>query len=289
MTMAYVQGGPGVAASPQTPAIAAEPTSALLTLKSGVTLHYVVQGRADGQPIVLLHGIGDSWRSYEPMLRHLPDTYRVYAVTLRGHGYSDRPASGYAQSDFAGDVRQFLEALDLRRVTLVGHSLGSFVAQRVAVEDAARLARLVLIGSGPGGLGNDAMRQEVSAMFMGVTDPMTPAFARDFQASVSARPVPAAFYETMVAELLRVPGRVFHQAVPALDDRDTLRRLSALQVPTLLIWGDRDSLFGRQTQDALLAAVPGSRLVVYEGTGHTPQWEEPARVAADVLRFAGGD
>src|SRR5919206_974518 len=75
--------------------------SALAKLPSGVTLHYVVQGPPEGESVVLLHGIGDSWHSFELVLPHLPATARVYAVTLRGHGLSDGPPSGYAVTDLA--------------------------------------------------------------------------------------------------------------------------------------------------------------------------------------------
>src|SRR5262245_23074630 len=88
------------------------PHTTMLELPSGIRLQYVVQGRTDGIPVVLLHGLGDSWHSWELVLRHMPASYRVFAVTMRGHGWSDKPAKGYGTDDFAGDIRQFLEALD---------------------------------------------------------------------------------------------------------------------------------------------------------------------------------
>ena len=269
------------------PAIAVEastePTAALIKLPSGVTLHYVVQGRPDGKPLVLLHGIGDSWHSYELVLPHIPDRYRVYAVSMRGHGWSDAPSSGYGHEDFAGDVTAFLEALDLRKVTLVGHSLGSFVSQVVAARDSGRLDSLVLVGSGPGGApGVAAEAREIFA-----TMAKDPKFARDFQASTINKPVPAAFFETMVRECAGAAPHMWAQAGGVAHNAGTVAGLASITVPTLLIWGDRDSMLSRKDQDALLAAIKQSRLVVYNETGHAPHWEEPTRFAKDLVSFAG--
>jgi non-heme chloroperoxidase len=261
----------------------AEPAAALIKLPSGVSLHYVVQGRPDGKPLVLLHGIGDSWHSYELVMPHIPDRYRVYAVTMRGHGWSDAPPSGYGHEDFAGDITAFLEALDLRRVTLVGHSLGSFVSQVVAARDSGRLDSLVLVGSGPGGApGIAAEAREIFA-----TMAEDPKFARDFQASTINKPVPATFFETMVRECAGAAPHMWAQAGGVAHNTDTAAGLAAIKVPTLLIWGDRDSMLSRKDQDALLASIKKSRLIVYSETGHAPQWEEPTRFAKDLLGFVG--
>jgi non-heme chloroperoxidase len=264
---------------------AAEPAAALIKLPSGVTLHYVVQGRADGEPVVLLHGIGDSWHSYDLVLPRIPDRFRVYALSLRGHGWSDAPATGYAQPDFAGDVASFIEQLDLRGVTLVGHSLGSFIAQRIAVDDDGRIARVVLIGSGPGGIGTPEIRAEAAAMFRGVRAPTEPAFARDFQTSVVHAAVPAEFMERMYDQILRAAPHMWPLAAEAIYSADTAAALPRIKAPTLVVWGDQDALLLRADQETLLARLPNARLVVFAGSGHTPHWEDPERFAKELVAF----
>jgi non-heme chloroperoxidase len=266
-------------------AFASEPVSAQIKLPSGVTLHYVVQGSADGQPLVLLHGIGDSWRSFELVLPHIPDAYRVLAISMRGHGWSDAPASGYLLRDYAADISAFIEQLNLRNVTLVGHSLGSFVAQAVAVEDRGRLARLVLIGSGPGGVSSAAVRAEVQQLFRAVRAPVDPAFARDFQASTVTVPIPAAFMERMFEQIVRAAPQMWAATAEGVHNPDLASALSRLKMPTLIIWGDKDAMLLRAEQDALLARLPSARLVVFEGHGHTPHWEDPVRVAKELIAF----
>jgi pimeloyl-ACP methyl ester carboxylesterase len=76
-------------------------------------LPYVEQGDADGVPVVLLHGVTDSWRSFEPVLPHLPDSIRAIAVTQRGHGDAPKPESGYLIEDLAGDVVALMDELQL--------------------------------------------------------------------------------------------------------------------------------------------------------------------------------
>lgn len=261
-------------------------TTAFVKVATGLTLQYVVQGDPKGPVIVLLHGAGDSWHSWELVLPHLPRTFRTYAITLRGHGLSDHPPKGYSRAEFAADITSFLEMMNLHGVTLVGHSLGSFVAQVVAEDDAqTRVARLVLIGSGPGAPRDPSKPSELSSYFARVKDPIDYQFARDFQAGTAFTPLPPAFLETMIAEVQRVPAVMFHELATGLTDPQAVEKLKRIKAKTLLFWGDQDSMFSKKDQDGLLALVPGSRLIAYPGTGHALHWEQPAVFARDLVAF----
>lgn len=261
-------------------------TTAFVKVETGMTLQYVAQGDPKGPVVVLLHGAGDSWHSWELVLPHLPRTFRVYAVTLRGHGLSDHPTTGYARADFAADITSLLRKLDLRDVTLVGHSLGSFVAQVVATSDTdGRLSRLVLIGSGPGRAPDPNTPSPVSSYFASVKDPIDYQFARDFQAGTAFTPLPPAFLETMIAEVQRVPAAMFHELAKGSADPQHVEKLARLKVKTLLLWGEKDSMFSKADQDSLLKIIPGSRLIAYPDTGHALHWEYPERFAHDLSAF----
>lgn len=251
-----------------------------------MTLQYVMQGDPKGPVVVLLHGAGDSWHSWELVLPHLPNTLRTYAVTMRGHGLSDHPKTGYARADFASDITSFLRMMDLRDVTLVGHSLGSFVAQVVAANDAeGRLSRLVLVGSGPGRAPDPNAPSPTSSYFASVTDPISYEFARDFQAGTAFTPLPAAFLETMIGEVQRVPAAMFHALARGSADPQHLEKLGRIKAKTLLLWGQQDAMFSRADQDGLLKAIPGSTLIAYPSTGHALHWEAPERFASDLTAF----
>lgn len=275
------------AASVATPASAQGAlATAFVKVETGITLQYVVQGDPAGPVVVLLHGAGDSWHSWDLVLPLLPKNVRVYAVTLRGHGLSDHPKTGYTRADFAGDVTSLLRKLDLRDITLVGHSLGSFVAQVVTQNDAdGRIRRLVLVGSGPGRPADPSKPSELSSYFASVRDPIDYEFARDFQAGTSAIPLPPQFLETMIAEVQRVPAAMFHALAKSEADPQHVERLGRIKAKTLMLWGDKDAMFSRADQDDLLKIVPGSTLIAYPGTGHALHWEQPERFARDLMAF----
>jgi non-heme chloroperoxidase len=262
-----------------------EPAGLLIHLKTGVTLNYVAQGKPGGPVIVLLHGAGDSWHSYERVLPLLPEEYRVYAITLRGHGLSDHPETGYSRADFAGDILDFMSQLNIHHVTLVGHSLGSFVAQKVAELDTNHLSRLVLIGSGPGIAKNPRAEEEIRKSFAEIQDPVPYTFARDFQASTIYSPIPAWFFERMVGEAERVPASTWHGLGQGITASEPVEDLRKIHVPTLIFWGDKDSIFHREDQDVLVKTIPHATLEIFPDTGHALHWERPEKFAADLLQF----
>src|SRR6476619_4909047 len=102
------------------------------------------QGDADGAPLVLLHGYSDSGRSFEPVLAELPASIRALAVTLRGHGDAPKPDGGYDVAQLAADVVPVLDRAGIERAVVAGHSMGSVVAARVAIDAPERVAGLVL-------------------------------------------------------------------------------------------------------------------------------------------------
>lgn len=263
-------------------------TSQLIKTKTGIILNYVVQGNPNGPVIVLLHGAGDSWHSWERVLPLLPAKYRVYAITLRGHGFSDHPETGYSRADFAADILDLLDQLHIHHATLVGHSLGSFVAQKVAEQDTGHLDRLVLIGSGPGSPKDPAVHDAILETFSSLKDPISYTFARDFQAGTIYHPIPAWFFETMVGEAERVPAATWHGLATSLTADEPPEELRKIRVPTLIFWGEKDSIFSRADQDALVKLIPHATLKVYPDTGHALHWERPDRFAPDLLTFLGG-
>ena len=261
------------------------PIARTVELPGRLTLPYVEQGDPTGVPVVLLHGVTDSWRSYEPVLPYLPPSVHAFALTQRGHGDADRPA-GYRTRDFAADIAAFVGTLGLGRVVIVGHSMGATNGQRFAIDHPERTLALVLAASFPSYRDNPVVTELWESGMSTLTDPIDPAFVREFQESTLARPVSPAFLDTVVAESLKVPARVWRAAFAGFLEDDCLDDLGKISAPTLLLWGTRDALCSRGDEDALLQAIPGSRLVAYEGAGHALHWEEPERFAADVAAFA---
>lgn len=253
-------------------------------LPRGVTLQYVEQGDPSGIPVLLLHGVTDSWRSFEPVLPQLPASIRAFALTQRGHGHASRPPTGYRYADFAADLAAFMDILGLESALIVGHSMGSAIAQRFAIDHPGRTFGLVLIGAFVGEARNPVL-VEAEAIVSKLTDPIDPGFVREFQVSTLAQPVPPAFLDTVVEESLKVPARVWREVFETLRDDDVAAECGRISVPTLVILGDRDCFAAPDVVEARARDIAGARLLVYRGAGHALHWEEPARFAADVAAF----
>jgi pimeloyl-ACP methyl ester carboxylesterase len=256
-----------------------------VALPGDLRLPYVEQGDPAGLPVLLLHGVTDSWRSFSPVLPHLPPSLRAVALTQRGHGDADRPAAGYRAQDFAADAAAAAAALGLGPALVVGHSMGASNAVRLALDHPERVRGLVLAGAFAGYRDNPVVSEFWHTTVSQLADPVHPAVAREFQEGTLAQPVPAAFLDTAVEETLKVPARVWRAAFAGFLEDESAAELGRIAAPTLLIWGARDALVPRRDQDALLR-IPGSRLIVYERAGHAVHWEEPERFARDVAAFA---
>lgn len=252
-------------------------------LRSGVELPYVEQGRRAGPPVVLLHAYADSWKSFERVLPLLPPDLRIVVPTQRGHGDASKPKHGYQVRDFAADLVELLDQLAIERTVLVASSSAVFTAALVAGEHPERVRGLVGIGV-PWSLGERAETFEFVEVVRNLTDPVDPAFVRAFAEGTSSERVPTDFLAELVAESQRLPARVWRQTLDGLLAAPPLAG-ATIAAPTLLIWGDRDELIPLEDQRRLVAAIPGSRLVVYEGAGHIVHLEQPGETARDVAGF----
>jgi pimeloyl-ACP methyl ester carboxylesterase len=254
-------------------------------LPNRVRLCYAEQGDSSGMPVVFLHGATDSWRSFERILPHLPESIRAFAVTQRGHGDSSRPVSGYCTRDFAADLAAFMDALQLKKAIVAGHCMGGLVAQRFALDYPERTQGVVLAGTLPTMRRNPQVQALWDSVVSKLEDPVDRSFVVEFQESTLAQPVPAPFFETVIQESLKVPARVWKAMFAALLKEDSSSELGRIRVPTLIVWGDRDGFCSRQDQDTLTRALVTSKLIAYSETGHALHWEEPELFADDVVNF----
>lgn len=255
------------------------------TLGSGLTLSFVEQGDRSGPALVLLPGPTDSWLSYKPILDLIPPAIRTIAVSQRGHGDSDKPDNGYRVANFAADVGELLDALNVERAVLTGHSGSCFTARRVAINQPKRVAGLVLESSPTTLRGEAGLKRFVRSVISNLTDPIDADFVRSFTIDTSSDEIGPEFLNQMVAEQMKVPAHVWREMFAELIQYDDIAELNRINAPTLLIWGDADSLVGRKMQDELVARIARTELIVYPGVGHTPRWEDPNRFAKEVTTF----
>ena len=204
------------------------------------------------------------------------------AIDQRGHGAADTPKTGYALTQFADDVVAFMDAMGLSSAVLLGSSSGGYVAQQVAVANPSRVAGLVLVGSPRTLQGRPSFADEVEQL----SDPVDAAWVRQ---SLTWFPrfhrVPESYIEDRVQDGARMPARVWRETFSGLCNATPPTDTGTISCPTLVIWGDRDELLTREQEEVLAGAIPRSRLVVYEKTGHLVLWEQPERLARDVTSF----
>lgn len=271
-----------------------------VVLANGQALAYMDIGRRDAPPVVLIHGYTDSSRDWAPLAPELTSRFRLIIVDLRGHGASGKPECCYTRFDFAYDVKLLLDTLQVETADIVGHSLGSLVAQTFAElwPDATR--RLVLVSSTGLSFGTtdetcvftepSRSRGEWLASLGQLRDPIDPdsAFMRDWwKESISINP--EFFSSRQRRDAAAIPARVWlaiaDQSLIGVDLRSMLPRVRA---PTLLIWGGRDTIFSDAGKEALRAGLAQVEVKTFPALGHDLFWEDPPAVAAVLSRFLGG-
>jgi non-heme chloroperoxidase len=257
----------------------------VLSIRNGLELEYYEIGDPAGPPVIFLHGVTDSLRSFDRIAPLLDDPIRGVFITQRGHGDSSRPESGYDPVTMAEDVTRVMDKLDIRTAAIVGHSMGSFVAQKVAIDAPERVRGLVLIGSFATCSTNQGVKDFVDSVVDGLSDPIPREFFEEFQAGSIEIDVPDDFMEAMVNESSKVPISVMKQAMKCMIDTDHTADLARIECPVLLLWGDRDAYFSLDDQQVLLSNIPDARLVTHPGVGHSPNWEVPELVADQIRKF----
>jgi pimeloyl-ACP methyl ester carboxylesterase len=251
-------------------------------LRTGVTVPYLIAGAPSAPPLVLLHAWAEARGCFERFTARLPSSLRVVAMDQRGHGEADKPPDGYRLVDFAADAEAFLDALGIDRAVVLGSSSGGYVAQQLAISAPERVAGLVLVGAPRSLRPRPSFADEVERL----TDPIDPAWVRKSLTWFPRfHPVPERYVADRVADGLAAPARVWRRTFAGLVTAVPPTEVSTISAPALIIWGARDELLTRADEHALAAAIPGSRLVVYEDTGHLVLWEQPRRLAIDVAAF----
>lgn len=253
-------------------------------LEEGPLLPYAEAGYPGGAPVVFVHGVGESWWTFEPLLKQMPPALHAYAPTQRGHGDAERPADGYRPQDFADDLVRFLDAVEVTRTVLVGASSGGVPARMVAGSHPDRVAGLVLMGS-PATLTDKPGRTALWESVRGLSDPVPRSFVEKQLDGMVHRPVGRGFLQTMTEENLKLPARVWRETVRGLLEADLAATLRGILVPTLVLWGEEDAYLPRSDQQRILDTVFDARLITYPGTGHAVHWEQPLRAAQDIARF----
>lgn len=222
-----------------------------------------------GPPLVLLHGLSGSGRWWGRNVLALSQHFRVFAVDLAGFG-SSRGVGRFRLDDAGARLLAWMDAAGIERTSLVGHSMGGLIAAIVAAETPERVDRLVLVDAAllsfDRGLGK-----------------------RAFGLARSIRWTSPRFLSLLAGDALRSGAfslaSATHQLLLA-DQGETLARIAA---PTLVIWGEHDTVIPLSVGREIVARIPGARLFVLAGAGHNAMWDRPDAFNREVLTFLRGE
>ena len=255
---------------------------------------YRMAGR--GPALLFLHGIGDDSSTWLDLLASLSADFTVIAPDLLGHGSSAKPRADYSVAAYACGMRDLLTTLDVDRVTVVGHSLGGGVAMQFAYQFPERCERLVLVGSGGVGAGVHPLLRLAAAPGAGLVLPLLgtpPAVAALRGFAGLLRVFDDADLDYVLTRYARLvePGTrsAFLRTLRSVVDWrgqvvNMLDRCYLTEgIPTLLVWGTEDRVVPSGHALRAHRAMPGSRLVLFEGAGHFPHRSDPERFL-EILR-----
>jgi pimeloyl-ACP methyl ester carboxylesterase len=274
----------------------ADARSHFVDLPGGFRAHYQEVGDPGLPLLLLLHGFGDSYTSWEGWVRELQGKFHLISLDFPGHGLTRAP-DGYELTGpgLVEFVDAFAQALSLPKFAVAGNSMGGGVAWQMALSHPERINALILVDAA--GFPNEAPPQEVPLAFRILRHRLGRAFLRNIdnrplidsglKVDVVDKAVITPAFVDRWAEFQRAPG---HRAIlMSLNLASTAQAneaaLHSIAVPTLVLHGQSDVIIEPKSAERFARAIPGAKLILYPHVGHLPQIEIPERSAADVAAF----
>ena len=264
---------------------------------AGRRVNLVELGR--GPALLFVHGIGGCWQNWLENLPEFARDHRVVAVDLPGFGASQMPAAGVCVSGYADCLEAVCEDLAIDAATVVGNSLGGFVAAELAITRPALVERLVLVSAAGLHIADLPLKRAFDVLAR--AQPVYGIFGRWIAANATPLARRARLRRMMLSYLATHPDQVpwpivaeqvagagrpaFLPALRAITRYPLRDRLVQIACPTLIVWGERDHLVPLSDAAEFERLIDGARKVVYPDPGHVPMLERPVRFNADLRTF----
>jgi pimeloyl-ACP methyl ester carboxylesterase len=263
---------------------------------NGNTIFYVVKGA--GEPLIMIHGYGAAIWLWEKQIDLLSRRYRVYALDLLGHGFSDRPRIAYTPEVYIHFFRDFMDAIGVEKATLIGNSMGGGLAWSVAGLFPERVDKLILIDCIPpdvlGQVRNDSFRSLAALerfpflLYLVYANRNRDSVKWILQECVTDKALITPEVVDRQYGFSRMKGTTWSLYSTFRNAKDAMKLkecLSRIDRSTLLIWGEDDLLFPPSVGESLQRAIRGAKLHIIEKSGHIPMWETPEKVNPLLLAF----
>jgi pimeloyl-ACP methyl ester carboxylesterase len=255
----------------------------------------------EGPPILLIHGITSSSRTWKRVMPRLAESHTVIAPDLLGHGRSAKPQGDYSLGAYASGIRDLLVALEVPNATVVGHSLGGGIALQFAYQFPERVGRIVLVDSG--GIGHEVNPLLRAAALPGAEFVLPLMFSptlRDgalkvrgllsrigLQPNADIEGVSEGFASLTQADARRAFLNTVRSVIDTKGQRVSAedRLYLAGDIPTLIVWGENDRIIPLDHAHRAKGMLRGSRLEVFPGAGHFPFNDDPDRFVSVMREF----
>jgi pimeloyl-ACP methyl ester carboxylesterase len=275
----------------------AKADSHFVNLPGGYHAHYREDGDPNAPLLVLLHGFGDSFTTWEGWVRELAPQLHIISLDFPGHGLTRAPVGTTLSGDGLADfVDAFAAELALPKFAVAGNSMGGGAAWELAVRHPDRVNALILVDAA--GFANDTppgkqplafqiLRYRLGRTLLSKID-NRPLIEQGLKVDVYDKALITPSIVDRFAEFQRAPGHreiLMSVNMVARAAGTTAELLSSIKVPTLILWGESDPLIEPGAAKKFAAAISGSKLITYPEVGHLPQLEIAQRSAADVAAF----
>jgi len=265
----------------------------------GHTIFYTVKG--EGKPLLLIHGYGAGMWVWEKQIEVLSQLYRVYAVDVIGHGFSDRPKIPYTPEAYIHFLKDFMDGVGVEKATLIGNSMGGGIAWGTAILFPERVDRLILIDCVPPDVLAQVKNKSLRTLIAIRDIPFLPYLVISGRSKSSMRWVLKECVSDVKLitpevvkrqyQLSRIKGTtwVLYSTLKQAEEAVKLRdQFSLIRHPALFIWGEKDIIFPPDVGATLHRAITGSKFQLIEKSGHIPMWETPDKVNQAILDFLKG-
>lgn len=263
---------------------------------NAINIAYQLTG--EGHPLVLIAGLGYGAWYWHKTLPALAEHYQILTFDNRGAGESDKPDGPYSVPMMAADTIDLLDALDIQRATIMGHSLGGFIAQEVTLRRPDLVSKLILASTTHGGMQVIPITAEALEVMMdregdpqelvkrGIAVACASGFSKKQPGVVEeliayrfSAPVPPAQYQAQVAA---------GAGTAAFSEEEVIDRMARIKVPVLILFGEEDRVVPPGNADLMAEKLPNAQIKIIPGTGHMFPIEDPQATAQAVLEFLKG-
>ena len=261
---------------------------------NGIEIYYEIQGT--GLPLVLIAGISYTHWMWHRMAPELAKQYQVILFDNRGVGESEAPPGPYSAQMMAEDTAGLLEALDIQKAAIMGHSMGGFIAQALVLEHPERVDKLILAATNFGGPNHIPITPEAMAVLSDVSGDPLERFKRGLNVSTApgfAESHPE-IIETWLAYRSKNPiNPAAYQAqlgvgMGLLSEAASFeKKLTSVQAPTLILFGEHDKVVPVGNAKLLHQQIPNSQIKILPEAGHFFPIEKPRAAAQAIFEFLG--